>query len=88
MRLSNVEPEAKDRMSEPVTIDPLPVTQWNLLAACLFFCTGHWYVARSLLCGLSGFLHFCTYAMLYVLSKFICCAPLDTFMFVMDVCGW
>ncbi|XP_041007365.1 GPI ethanolamine phosphate transferase 3 isoform X2 [Juglans microcarpa x Juglans regia] len=37
MRLGNMENEAKDSMS-----DPLPVIQWNLLAACMFFCTGHW----------------------------------------------
>ncbi|KAG2713259.1 hypothetical protein I3760_04G168800 [Carya illinoinensis] len=42
MSLGNMENEAKDSMSDPLAVDPLPVTQWNLLAACMFFCTGHW----------------------------------------------
>lgn len=25
-----------------LTLNPLAVTQWNLLAVCLFFATGHW----------------------------------------------
>ncbi|XP_057979081.1 GPI ethanolamine phosphate transferase 3 isoform X2 [Malania oleifera] len=36
MRLDNIEQDIKDG------IGPLPVTQWNLLAVCLFFCSGHW----------------------------------------------
>lgn len=49
MSLGNMEHEAKDSMSDPLAVDPLPVTQWNFLAACMFFCTGHWYVACSLI---------------------------------------
>jgi phosphatidylinositol glycan class O len=42
MRLDNVEHDAKDGTGDLLAVDPLPVTQWNLLAVCLFFCTGHW----------------------------------------------
>ena len=50
MRLDNIEQEdAKDGIRDVLAVDPLSVTQWNLLAVCLFFCSGHWYVASSLL---------------------------------------
>lgn len=39
IRLDNIE---QDGISDVLSVDPLPVTQWNLLAVCLFFCTGHW----------------------------------------------
>ncbi|GMY25056.1 gpi ethanolamine phosphate transferase 3 [Fagus crenata] len=42
MRLDNVEHDAKNGTGDLLAVDPLPVTQWNLLAVCLFFCTGHW----------------------------------------------
>ena len=48
MRLDNIEQDAKDKIRDVSAVDPLSVTQWNLLAVCLFFCTGHWYVASSL----------------------------------------
>lgn len=28
-----------------LAVDPISVTQWSLLAVCLFYLTGHWYVA-------------------------------------------
>lgn len=42
MRLSDIEQDSKDGTCDILTVDPLPVTQWSLLAVCLFFCTGHW----------------------------------------------
>ncbi|XP_060972946.1 uncharacterized protein LOC115725084 isoform X1 [Cannabis sativa] len=33
---------ANNEGTRNVNIDPLSVTQWSLLAVCLFFCTGHW----------------------------------------------
>ncbi|KAL5849996.1 hypothetical protein ACOSQ4_008009 [Xanthoceras sorbifolium] len=42
MRLGNIERDPKDKTAGTLTIDPLSVTQWSLLATCLFFSTGHW----------------------------------------------
>ncbi|XP_050271898.1 uncharacterized protein LOC126715366 [Quercus robur] len=42
VRLDNIEKDAKDKIRDVSAVDPLSVTQWNLLAVCLFFCTGHW----------------------------------------------
>ncbi|KAF3942601.1 hypothetical protein CMV_030756, partial [Castanea mollissima] len=42
VRLDNIEQDAKDDIRDVSAVDPLSVTQWNLLAVCLFFCTGHW----------------------------------------------
>ncbi|XP_024925039.3 uncharacterized protein LOC107405909 isoform X2 [Ziziphus jujuba] len=41
-RLGNIKQDANNESSGNLTMDPLPVTQWSLLAVCLFFCTGHW----------------------------------------------
>ncbi len=71
MRLDNVEHDAKDGTGDLLAVDPLPVTQWNLLAVCLFFCTGHWYVAWLIL-------FLVCFIMLY---KFIWFFPIDWFYF-------
>ncbi|KAK1577796.1 hypothetical protein Q3G72_024883 [Acer saccharum] len=42
MRLENIERDPKDNTARALTFDPLSVTQWSLLATCLFFSTGHW----------------------------------------------
>ncbi|KAK9288254.1 hypothetical protein L1049_016704 [Liquidambar formosana] len=42
MRLQDLEQDAKDGAIGNLAFHPLPVTQWSLLAMCLFFCTGHW----------------------------------------------
>ena len=50
MRLGNSKNEAKNgnnKGTKELTIDPLSVTQWSLLAVCLFFCAGHWFVVYS-----------------------------------------
>ncbi|KAK9143069.1 hypothetical protein Syun_012469 [Stephania yunnanensis] len=41
IHIVNLESKAKDGIVR-ITYDPLPVTQWNFLAVCLFFYTGHW----------------------------------------------
>ncbi|KAK9103043.1 hypothetical protein Sjap_020297 [Stephania japonica] len=41
IHMVNLESKAKDGIVH-VAYDPLPVTQWNFLAVCLFFYTGHW----------------------------------------------
>ncbi|OVA16598.1 Type I phosphodiesterase/nucleotide pyrophosphatase/phosphate transferase [Macleaya cordata] len=42
IRLGTLEEKAKDGTIGVFTTDPIPVTQWSLLAVCLFFYTGHW----------------------------------------------
>ncbi|KAH9726384.1 GPI ethanolamine phosphate transferase 3 [Citrus sinensis] len=42
MRLGNIERGSTDKVAGILTFDPLSVTQWSLLATCLFFVTGHW----------------------------------------------
>lgn len=42
MRLGNIEQDINDKVVGILTFDPLSVTQWSLLATCLFFSTGHW----------------------------------------------
>ncbi|KAJ4722696.1 GPI ethanolamine phosphate transferase 3 [Melia azedarach] len=42
MRLGNIEQDINDKVAGILTFDPLSVTQWSLLATCLFFSTGHW----------------------------------------------
>ncbi|GMH19752.1 hypothetical protein Nepgr_021593 [Nepenthes gracilis] len=42
MRLKNLRPAIGNGTSSNLTFYLLPVTKWNLLAVCLFFCTGHW----------------------------------------------
>ncbi|KAL5570571.1 hypothetical protein UlMin_027146 [Ulmus minor] len=39
---------AKNKTGGNLTVDLLSITQWSLLAVCLFFCTGHWFVVSSL----------------------------------------
>ncbi|KAJ4833712.1 hypothetical protein Tsubulata_038620 [Turnera subulata] len=43
IRLGNIEDDVVDRANGILTFNPLAVTQWNLLAVCLFFATGHWF---------------------------------------------
>ncbi|XVF29973.1 hypothetical protein REPUB_Repub16aG0017300 [Reevesia pubescens] len=42
MRLEGIEHHTINVASGTSILDPLPVVQWNLLAVCLFFATGHW----------------------------------------------
>uniref|UniRef100_A0A5B7CAE8 Putative GPI ethanolamine phosphate transferase 3 n=1 Tax=Davidia involucrata TaxID=16924 RepID=A0A5B7CAE8_DAVIN len=42
MRLESLELDTKNRNVGILTFYSFPVTQWSLLAVCLFFCTGHW----------------------------------------------
>ncbi|KAJ0034437.1 hypothetical protein Pint_24145 [Pistacia integerrima] len=42
VRLGNIELDPKDKTAVNLNFDPLSVTQWSLLATCLFFSTGHW----------------------------------------------
>ncbi|CAK7356607.1 unnamed protein product [Dovyalis caffra] len=42
MRLESLEDSDSDATAQIFTFNPLAVTQWNLLAVCLFFATGHW----------------------------------------------
>ncbi|XP_042520572.1 GPI ethanolamine phosphate transferase 3 [Macadamia integrifolia] len=42
IRLHNSELDQNHGNVGALTTDPLPVTQWNLLAVCLFFSSGHW----------------------------------------------
>ncbi|KAH9782358.1 GPI ethanolamine phosphate transferase 3 [Citrus sinensis] len=42
MRLGNIDRGSTDKVAGILTFDPLSVTQWSLLATCLFFVTGHW----------------------------------------------
>ncbi|KAL9260144.1 GPI ethanolamine phosphate transferase 3-like protein [Drosera capensis] len=42
VRLGNLGLGLKDGSSNYMTVFPLPVTKWSLLAVTLFFCTGHW----------------------------------------------
>lgn len=39
MKLESMEDSDSDAI---FTFNPLAITQWNLLAVCLFFATGHW----------------------------------------------
>ncbi|XP_022749404.1 GPI ethanolamine phosphate transferase 3 isoform X2 [Durio zibethinus] len=42
MRLEGIEQHTVDGAPGISILDPLPIVQWNLLAVCLFFATGHW----------------------------------------------
>ncbi|XP_043688979.1 GPI ethanolamine phosphate transferase 3 [Telopea speciosissima] len=42
IRLHNSELDQNHGNVGALTTNPLPVTQWNLLAVCLFFSSGHW----------------------------------------------
>ena len=42
MRLENLEHESKNGSIGTLSLSPLSVTQWSLLAVSLFFCTEHW----------------------------------------------
>ncbi|KAF2321987.1 hypothetical protein GH714_005233 [Hevea brasiliensis] len=42
LRLESMEEDAINGSVRMLNFSPLAVTQWNLLAVCLFFATGHW----------------------------------------------
>ncbi|KAG8644427.1 hypothetical protein MANES_11G127500v8 [Manihot esculenta] len=42
LRLDSMEEDAISGTVRKLNFNPLAVTQWNLLAVCLFFATGHW----------------------------------------------
>ncbi|KAL6990201.1 hypothetical protein U1Q18_015949 [Sarracenia purpurea var. burkii] len=42
MRLEGLEQDSKSVTVQTLSLYYSPVTQWSLLALCLFFCTGHW----------------------------------------------
>lgn len=58
-----------------LNFNPLAVTQWNLLAVCLFFATGHWLVKMLVVC-----FDFC-----YVSSLFLCMMSLYILCFVLGL---
>ena len=47
MRLGNIEHKDNNEGIGSLMIEPLTVAQWSMLAVCLFFCTGHWFVVYS-----------------------------------------
>ncbi|CAL5354302.1 hypothetical protein CsSME_00042545 [Camellia sinensis var. sinensis] len=42
MRLKSFEQDCKNGTPGTLSLYSSPVTQWSLIAVCLFFCTGHW----------------------------------------------
>ncbi|XP_058214879.1 uncharacterized protein LOC131326207 isoform X2 [Rhododendron vialii] len=43
MRLECLEQDSENSHLQTLSLYSFPVTQWSLLAVCLFFCSGHWF---------------------------------------------
>ncbi|CAL5430115.1 unnamed protein product [Camellia sinensis] len=64
MRLKSFEQDCKNGTPGTLSLYSSPVTQWSLIAVCLFFCTGHW-------CAFDGLHYAAAFIGVYLMYGFI-----------------